>query len=225
MPLDRGVYFECVRKDPFGGHMEQQQVDGQAMILDTFEKSRFASWDRRWVGYALATTMHETASTMWPIEEYGKGAGMAYGVPDAETGQTYYGRGFVQLTWRDNYARADKELRLGHEGSPLSCEWNAKNALNPMIAAATMFKGMQEGWFRGDALEDFFNSTDDDPYSAREIINGDKAIVPSWSGGVPIGNIIADYYMDFTAALNNATKAAEEADYADELLRIVERHE
>jgi hypothetical protein len=80
-------------------------------------------------------------------------------------------------------------------------------------------------WFRGDALEDFFNSTDDDPYSAREIINGDKAIVPSWSGGVPIGNIIADYYMDFTAALNNATKAAEEADYADELLRIVERHE
>jgi len=35
---------------------------------------------------------------MQPIEEYGKGKGMKYGSPDPETGQTYYGRGFVQTT-------------------------------------------------------------------------------------------------------------------------------
>ena len=62
------------------------------------------------------TTAHETGFTMQPIEEYGKGSGMEYGKPDPETGQTYYGRGYVQLTWRDNYARADEELGFGHEG-------------------------------------------------------------------------------------------------------------
>ena len=36
---------------------------------------------------------------------------------DPQTGQTYYGRGFVQLTWRDNYARADAEIPLIDEDS------------------------------------------------------------------------------------------------------------
>lgn len=206
--LDRGVYFEHVRDDPFGGELTQQQVDGQSFILDTFEKTRFKDWDLRWLGYCLSTAKHETASTMWPISEYGGGQGMAYGETDPETGQVYAGRGFVQLTWRDNYAKADNELRLGHQNSPLSCEWHADNALRPMIAAAVMFLGCEEGWFRGDKLSDYFNDEEDDPYNARECINGDKHIVPSWSNGVSIGNLIAGYYMAFTAALNYAAAAA-----------------
>ena len=42
---------------------------------------------------------------MQPIEEYGKGKGRPYGIKDRETGETYFGRGYVQLTWRENYAR------------------------------------------------------------------------------------------------------------------------
>ena len=63
---------------------------------------------------------------MQPIEEYGKGSTAAYGQPDPETGQTYYGRGFVQLTWRDNYARADQELDIGKD---TGCEWHAERRL------------------------------------------------------------------------------------------------
>src|SRR5215203_2154939 len=218
--LDRGVYFDHVRADPFGGELTQQQVDGQSFILDTFEKSRFEEWDLRWLGYALATAKHETASTMWPIEEHGKGEGMAYGAVDPGTEQIYFGRGFVQLTWRDNYARADTELGLGHQSSPLSCEWHADNALRPMIAAAVMFAGMEAGWFRGAKLAEYFNDDTDDPYGARNIINGDQHIVPSWSSGVSIGNIIKGYYMSFTAALNYAAEAVEEERYADDLRRI-----
>jgi hypothetical protein len=59
-----------------------------------------------WLAYVLATVYHETASTMEPIEEYGKGAGHSYGEPDPETGQVYDGRGYVQLTWKDNYQKA-----------------------------------------------------------------------------------------------------------------------
>jgi hypothetical protein len=69
--------------------------------------------------------------------------------------------------------------------------------------------GHGEGWFRGDEygrhnLERYFNEDADDPYKAREIINGDKSKVPSWSGGVSIGNLIKQYHVQFLAALEAA---------------------
>lgn len=72
-----------------------------------------------------------------------------------------------------------------------------------------MFKGMAEGWFRGDSkgrqtLARYFDQDTDDPFGAREIINGDKNIVPNWSGGKSIGKLIEEYHEDFLAALNAA---------------------
>src|SRR5262245_40113966 len=101
MLFNRQTYFDIVREEPFNGSLTQQQVDGQNIILDYWESyAPGVGWvDLRWLAYMLATTYHECAGTMWPIEEYGKGKGQSYGVPDSTTGQTYYGRGFVQLTW------------------------------------------------------------------------------------------------------------------------------
>ena len=69
--------------------------------------------DTRWLAYMLATTFHETAYQMWPIEEYGKGSGRYYGTPDPETGETDYGRGFVQRdgTIRSATARLNLSCR------------------------------------------------------------------------------------------------------------------
>jgi putative chitinase len=200
--FDRDIYFDTVRLKPFGGKLNQEQVDGQNFILDAWE-SNPPSKDLRHLAYCLATTIHETASTMLPIEEYGKGKGQPYGVPDPETKQVYYGRGFVQLTWRENYARASHELDLDGAND---LEWHADKALDPTIAANVMFIGMTEGWFRGDkngrhTLARYFNINTNDNYRAREIINGDKHIVPNWSHGVSIGNLIAGYHDDFLAAL------------------------
>lgn len=200
--IDRKTYFDQVRLDPFNGTLTQQQVDGQNAILDRWEIDP-ATVDFRWLAYGLATTFHETSQTMWPIEEYGKGKGMNYGTPDPETQQTYYGRGFVQLTWRDNYARATKELKLqSHE----NLEWHAHKALDLMIAGDVLFYGMIEGWFRTkdgqpETLARYFNGTSDDPYNARGIINGDKSTVPKWSGGVSIGKLIESYHRAFLYAL------------------------
>jgi putative chitinase len=195
--LDQKLFFDLVRNDPFPGSLSQSQVDGITQIVRAWARF-FRQEDIRWLCYALATTMHETASTMEPIEEYGKGAGMSYGAVDPQTGQTYYGRGFVQLTWRDNYARADAEIPLIDEDS---VEWHADYALDPPIAGHVMFVGMIQGWFRsGETLPRYFSDIEDDPYGAREIINGDKHIVPSWSHGVSIGNLIADYHRSFYAA-------------------------
>jgi hypothetical protein len=97
--FERKAYFDAVRVAPFGGTMSADQVDGQEAILTAFElvQLRRPAFDLRWLAYALATTLHETASTMQPIEEY-NGANQPYGKEDPETHQRYFGRGF-----RTNY--------------------------------------------------------------------------------------------------------------------------
>jgi len=205
MAFDEKIYFDMVRGSLFGGELNQGQVNGQKFILASWTRDPTTT-DLRWLAYALATTKHETASTMLPIEEYGKGKGHVYGKQDPETKQTYYGRGFVQLTWRENYAVAADALGLIEDDD---IEWHAERALDPVIAADIMFKGMAEGWFRGDSkgrhtLLRYFNEDTNDSFGAREIINGDKNIVPNWSKGKNIGNIIADYHDKFLEAVKES---------------------
>jgi hypothetical protein len=127
------------------------------------------------VAYALATAAWETARTMQPIAEYGKGRGRKYGAPGRNKGQVPYGRGYVQLTWDENYERADRELGLN---GALIADYEL--ALKPDIAGQIMRRGMVEGWFtgrkfahtlpaKGPAAREAF-------VSSRPIINGrDKA--------------------------------------------------
>jgi len=203
--IDRKTFFDSIRQDPFAGSLTQQQVDGMSAMLSVFEEEY--GWDDlRWPANCFAQTMWETSSKMMPIEEYGKGEGQPYGVPDPTTKQTYYGRGFVQLTWRDNYAKADRIIGLTGDKS---CEWNAKNALDFEIAAEVLFQGMADGWFRSaggspNNLNKYFNDAVDDPFNAREILNGDKNKVPSWASGAKIGDLIAGYHRAFLKAFQAA---------------------
>ena len=206
--FERKVYFDSVRPSLFSGSLSQDQVEGQEAILGEWELQGQlpgpAMTDLRWLAYMLATTYHETSQEMQPIEEYGQGAGQPYGVPDPVTGNVFFGRGFVQLTWADNYKRATAELGLKGDAD---LYWHPDMALDPQIAADTMFIGMQDGWFRKSSdgrpqtLDRYFNQTTDDAYMAREIINGDKSKVPSWSNGVSIGNLIKGYHQKFLTAL------------------------
>ena len=203
--FNREIYFDHVRASLFNGHLGEDQVTGQEAILSAWEKYCWGE-DTRWLAYMLATTFHETAQEMMPIMEYGQGEGQPYGEEDPETGETYFGRGFVMITWRSNYKKADDELRLEDDES---CEWHADNALMPWTAARIMFKGMIEGWFRSDEkgpqnLPRYFNSMSNDPFTAREIINGDKSVIPSWSEGQSIGQLIAGYFYGFLTALLEA---------------------
>src|SRR4051812_25042430 len=114
--IDRETFFDQIRKSLFPSGLTQGQVDGFNAILSGWE-TRYPDGDLRWLAYELATTQWETAHTMQPIEEYGKGSGKKYGVPDPETGEVYYGRGYVQLTWRENYQKmcAPTGCDLDHE--------------------------------------------------------------------------------------------------------------
>jgi len=162
--INRQYYFDSVRGALFSGHMTQPQVDGQNALLDYGETQR---WDDRWLAYLLATTFHETAQTMEPISEYGKGAGKPYGVPDGPYDQVYYGRGFVQLTWYQNYQKQDDKLQLN--GKLVE---TADLALDLQIATEIIFGGMQDGDFTGVGLGKYINDAQTDFYNARKIVNG-----------------------------------------------------
>ena len=130
-----------------------------------------------WLAYVLATTYHETAATMRPIAEFGKGKGRPYGAPDHETGQAYYGRGYVQLTWKVNYQAAQKTtLNLATLTHDVPFVAQPDLALDPMYAAQIAINGMCNGWFTGKCLANYLTTTHTDYVQARRIINGmDKA--------------------------------------------------
>jgi putative chitinase len=126
----------------------------------------------QWLAYMLATVQHECAGTWRPIEEYGKGKGRPYGKPVVVTDpqgkrhrNVYYGRGFVQLTWKANYQRMGKLLKN-------RLLYNPKLALDPTVAYRIMSIGMRRGLFTGKKLADYIGGGKADYVNARRIING-----------------------------------------------------
>lgn len=147
----------------------ERQLQGVKDIVFKFNKDPDLT-DLRCLAYILGTAIHETASTMEPIEEYGKGKTRPYGVADPISGKVYYGRGYVQITWRDNYERFSKELKVDLVNKP-------EMALRKGVALSIMFIGMKKGMFTGKKLEDYFYiklyPKNKDPFvDARAIING-----------------------------------------------------
>lgn len=161
--IDRDRFFAAARAGAFGGKMSQGQMAGCTTILDGWEARN--KTDLRQLAYMLATAKWETAHTMQPVAEYGHGAGSAYGAPDPVTGQTYYGRGYVQLTWKANYQKLSPWVGVDLVNEP-------DLAMKPDVAAIILFEGMEQGLFTGVGLPRYFNDVACDWVNARRIING-----------------------------------------------------
>lgn len=197
MTWDEAAFFDAVRKGVLGPSLDQNEVDGCKAILAAMSGAPLS-----WTAYALATAAHETAHSMQPVKEYGGPSyfhrmydiggqrpklAKANGNVNAGDGARYFGRGYVQLTWRSNYRRAGDKLGYPLEGNP-------DLAMRPDIAAAIMRRGMDEGWFTGKAFSHFLPkdgaASRPEFIAARRIINGsDKA------------GQIADYAIGFQKAL------------------------
>ncbi len=197
--MDKKLFFEKIEGTLFNGRLSPGQRNGMEVKLGAFDERGIR--DDRWRAYMLATSYHETARAMLPVEETGKGRGKPYGAKRKHDGtaytypdQLYYGRGDVQLTWYENYERMGKIL-----GIPLLARPGL--ALDPVISARIMIEGMTRGIsnrgdFTGVSLEDYFNDRVEDPGNARRVINGlDQA------------RAIAGYYRAFLAALRGAITA------------------
>jgi len=170
------AFYANVRSSGLFTKISADQLEGLAAILKVAGE---AGWPISFAAYALATAYHETANTMQPVRE-------AFWLSEDWRRRNlryypYYGRGYVQLTWKANYERADKELGLG--GRLLA---NLDLAMDPEVASRVMVKGMEEGWFCADksgvrhTLKRHVSSTGESTVAqyteARRIINGtDKA--------------------------------------------------
>jgi len=200
MTFNSGAFFDACRHGIMGPTLDQGEVDGANAILDAMGLA-----PRSWCAYALATAWHETNHTLKPINELGgdryffrmydpQGERAAFAKANGNIhpgdGARYHGRGYVQLTWRSNYARAGSLI-----GEPL--EDQPDLALRDDIAAKVMRGGMEHGWFTGKSFSSYLPSQGDATRAAfiqaRRIINGqDRA------------DTIADYAIQFQGALGKA---------------------
>ncbi|QPB10387.1 putative endolysin [Acinetobacter phage Ab_SZ3] len=192
----------AIIKERFG-RLTQSQVDELNYIVGEIDRHKNVSYPQ--AAYMLATTWLECDGTMLPIREYGLGKKKKYGqwftnkngekygyVNDkgktylqTEYNALYYGRGYVQLTWLENYVKAG--LKLGHDF--------AKNPDDVMIkewAVKILITGMMEGWFTGHALTRYISQSKKDYVGARRVINSqDRA------------NKVAEYAQVFEKALRS----------------------
>lgn len=184
-------FFDSIRANIFGGRLSADVVKGCSAILDEWQRLRWHK-DSRHLAYILATVQAECRFNL-DIEEIGKGRGKAYGEPDPVTGKTYYGRGPVQLTWKANYKKMGDLIGQDLVHKP---ELVLEPAIGIQVTFEGMYKGIsQKGDFTGRSLEDYFNSTTDDPVNARRIINGtDRA------------GEIAGYYRKYVNAFKEAAE-------------------
>ena len=155
------------------GALNGTQTSGLGALLSFLEQDKDVG-DPRWAAYMLATVKHECANQWQPIEEYGRGQGMAYGnsvTVQGSDGKTYtnsyYGRGYVQLTWEANYRNMSHNLNLGDQ-----ILVHPERALEPSIAYRILSFGMRNGSFTGVGLGNYISGSKCDYYDARQIVNG-----------------------------------------------------
>lgn len=196
---DVKAFFREIRQSVFRGRMSQSQVDGCKVLLRVWSR-HYGDQPANWLAYCLATAFHETAHTMQPVREglcktdtgsikavtglFRRGRiKRNYALPDEDTGHSYFGRGYVQLTHKDNYEKAGSRLKVDLVNNP-------SLALNHETSARILFSGMIEGWFTGRALKRNINEKRCSYVAARGCVNGsDKA------------KLIAGYADAFEAAL------------------------
>jgi glycosyl hydrolase family 19 (putative chitinase) len=160
--IDREHLVAHLRANLFDGKAKPKYEAGVEAICLAFD-TLAPSADYRHITYVLATAWHEARFQV--LREVGKGKGRRYGAADPATGHVYYGRGFVQLTWKHNYDKMGR--KLGHD-----LVHNPDIALQPAVAAGVLVSGMLDGDFTGKALSHYIAGPMCDYVTARRIVNG-----------------------------------------------------
>lgn len=212
--MNRKTFFAALRRrgsGVFGTSLSQSQVTGIEGILDAFQQ--VGDGRDKTLAYALATAYHETARAMVPIKEtvmpYHKDKNPSdatvirrldnwarkkgrrsniYWRPQAN-GKAYFGRGFVQLTWVDNYRRSSGDAGADLVRFP-------EKMLNPKISARVLVAGLLDGRWngRGKGVAHYLPSDGpDDLRGARRTVN----ITDKWQE-------IGGYYKSFLSAIRES---------------------
>ena len=114
------------------------------------------------IAYIIATADWETNHTLQPVvEAYWMDQSYRDSLPYAP----YYGRGLVQLTWKDNYRKYSDILGMDMVNFP-------DLALDYTTALFVLVHGFKAGSFTGAKITDYIYNGHTDYYNARRCING-----------------------------------------------------
>ncbi len=144
--------------------------------------------DKRQIAYILATAKREApnpnGSWFKNREEIWRWKNKRYWKKDSTTWHAYYGRWFVQLTWKKNYTKMTEKIRLSwksfkcNDGSLL--KWSEIDLVNNPdlilksneLAACTTIYWMKYWIFTWVKLDTYINDNKTDFRNARKIVNG-----------------------------------------------------
>jgi hypothetical protein len=171
------------------------------------------------MAYVLASIFHETGKKMSPVREtfattdedaiarldhaWKRGqlpwVSKPYWAIDRD-GKSWFGRGHIQLTHKENYLKQQDKLKAHHlrgEGVPYAVADDPSLALNPDTSVMIAVLGMKDGDFTGNRLSDHIRPGYANYLRARRIVNGmDRAVR------------IAGYAHDFERAIRAAGNGA-----------------
>jgi predicted chitinase len=120
------------------------------------------------IAYILATTIRESGAGAH-MNEFA--SGNAYegrrdlGNTRPGDGPRFKGRGYVQITGRNNYQNWSRKLGIDLVNNP-------QLATQPATAARILVQGMKEGSFTGKKLGDYIGENGGDFNNARRVVNG-----------------------------------------------------
>lgn len=118
------------------------------------------------IAYVLATVEHETGGTFKPVyEAHYLGKEKAQSYLKKLRYFPYYGRGFVQITWLENYRKYSKKTGIDLVSNP-------DLAMEPNTAVFILVDGFKNGEFTGKTLGFYINDKKTDFLNARRCING-----------------------------------------------------
>lgn len=173
--------YEAEDFSPISGTKESGLLD-----LLTFLENDPKITDIRWSAYMLATVLRECGGEWQPIEEYGRGKGKKYGLPYGPYSQIYYGRGYTQNTWLDNYRMLTDAWTKAHPQAPVDFVKHPELLCIPEYAYWAMSYAMRNGSYTGVGLAKYINGDKCDYFNARKIING-----------LDVAQLIAGYAVKF----------------------------
>jgi putative chitinase len=165
-----------------GMKLTPQRTSGLGYLLDRLEADPALVMIRQ-AAYVLATIRWETGATFQPIAEQRAVPSdtQKYNLQNRYWATGFYGRGYVQITWEDNYRLAGARL-AGQtfilDGSPVTVAaetfvQHPDYIMHPEVAYQVCSRGMKEGWFTGKKLDDYIKQgTPPDYVNARRIVNG-----------------------------------------------------
>jgi hypothetical protein len=175
MIMNRDTFFNRIKTSIFGGSLGSTPKTNIGIILDYWASKHAKKIDAQ-LAYVLATVLRETGRNMKPVRETFATSDAqartrlkkkAYAKSTPPHGHAYYGRGYVQLTWKANYQKQENKL-----GVPLVK--HPDKALETGVAIVVLVEGMLAGDYngKGHGLGYYVNDTKTDFVQARRTVNG-----------------------------------------------------